>query len=273
MSSENKLDELHRVETELLAETVKLFEKHDIKYYAIGGTLLGAIRHGGFIPWDDDIDLAVPREEYVRLIEIMRHEENPIVGMKYYRDEPQLYYYPMRLVHKGYITDDPRDVTGKCNPWIDVFPIDGWTEGKIGGRIFKAKMMTYRLLLALHYSDNLRDIKRSKIERIIIKTAQITHIGKLINPTKVKDKIDKTLSANKISKCHIVGTCMGAYFFHEFVPRSYFGEGTTVTFEGIEVKAPVKVHKYLTHMYGNYMELPPEDKRIIHVSGEITKVE
>ena len=78
-------------------------------------------------------------------------------------------------------------------------------------------------------------------------------------------KISITLSANNMDDSELSGTCMGAYYFHEFTKTEYFGVGTDILFEGLMVRAPEKIDEYLTHMYGNYMELPPVEKRISHM--------
>ena len=270
---DKNLEKLHNVELELLRAVLDIFEKYHITYYVIGGTLLGAVRHKGFIPWDDDIDFAVPRDDYRRLISVMESVSSPIVGMHYYKREPQLYYYPIRLYHKCYAIRDVREKDKESNPWIDVIPMDGMPDGAVKHKTFRYKMLYYRFLLGLHYSDRLRDIKRSLPERMIIKFAQITHIGKLVDPTKIKDKIDRLLSSNRIEDCKMAGTCMGAYFFHEFVPKEYFGRGCMLPFESLQVCGPERTHEYLTHMFGNYMELPPENERVTHFDGNIRKID
>ena len=266
---------LHDAERELLIEVLELFERHSIDYFAIGGTLLGAVRNKGFIEWDDDIDLAVPRESYVRLIQVMNEaeSENELVGMEYYKNDPELYFYPVRIVNKKYIITDSRLKDRDSHPWIDILPVDAWPEGAISGRVFKLKMLWYRFLLGLHYSDNLRDKKRSSMEKLIIGFAHVTHVGRLIDPTKVKDKIDKTLSEANYKKHKVAGTCMGAYFFKEFVPVSYFGDGSIVEFEGIDLKAPQKVDKYLKHIYGSDYMIPLQNgDSNMHTDGQIRKV-
>ena len=272
MQDNEILNKLHEAETELLKEAVRIFKENNIRYYVIGGTLLGAVRHKGFIPWDDDIDIAVPRKDYVRMIDLMHGLDDPILGMHYYRDEPELYYYPVRLFHRKYAIRDPRDKERDSNPWIDVLPIDGLPDGGIRKAFFRMRMLYYRFLLGLHYSGNLRDIRRSLPERMIIRFAQVTGIGRRVDPTRVKDRIDRLLSSNGAENCAYAGTCMGAYFFREFVPVEYFGSGTTVTFEGLTVTGPEQTDNYLRHMYGDYMQLPPEEDRVVHIYGDIRRI-
>ncbi len=261
---DNNLKKLHSIETEILKRFVRLCDDNSITYYIIGGTLIGAVRHGGFIPWDDDIDIAVPRSDYYKLINVMHKCKDDILGMEYYKDDESLYFYPIKIVDKTSYIYEPRRKDGKAHPWIDILPLDGAPTGEISARIFKFRMLYYKLMLGIHYADNLRDIKRSSLEKMVIKFAKVTHVGRFINPTRIKDKLDILLASHSVEKSKIVGTCMGAYFFHEFVPKKYFGNGSRVTFEGLDVNAPEQVEKYLTHMYGDYMKLPPVEKQVAH---------
>lgn len=256
------LRQLQEIEIKLFQRLIKICESNSLQYYIIGGTLLGAVRHGGFIPWDDDIDIAMPRHDYKKLIQIMRNNRTPETEMRWYKENERIYYYPIKIVDARYKVRDARADSGYSNPGIDILPLDGKPDNKVEATIFTLKMYWYRFLLGLHYIDNIRSMKRPLYQWAIIKMAKLVKIGKLINPTIVKDRIDSELSSHSIDNCRIVGTCMGAYFFHEFVPKEYFGNGTQIAFEGILARAPERIDVYLKHMYGDYMMLPPEEKRV-----------
>ena len=259
--NQDTLNELHRIELDLLARFIDICNSENITYYIIGGTLLGAVRHGGFIPWDDDVDIAVPRDDYYRLIRVMRRAEDDEIGMQYYKDDPSLYFYPVKIINKKYKVTDLRSADGYGHPWLDILPIDGLPDGKLRSSFFHSRMSFYRLLLGLHYIDRIRTIKRPWYQQLAISVGRKTQIGRLIDPTAVKDRIDRLLSSHRIDDCGYIGTCMGAYFFKEFVPKDYFGDGASVYFDGIELNAPEQIDAYLTHMYGDYLTLPPVEKR------------
>lgn len=269
--TDKTLRDLQLAEIEIFKVFQTICEAHQLNYFIIGGTLIGAVRHGGFIPWDDDIDVAMPREDYEKFIRIFKEQHVQPIDIAYYKDNPSLYFYPVRLVNNQVQITDPR--TNQPAPvWMDILPIDGLPNQAMHRKLFKLKMNSYRLALGLHYIDQLRDTKRDWKQRLAITFGKVTKIGKLFNPTKVKNRLDATLKSHSIEQCDVIGTCMGAYYFKEFVPKDYFGSGTTIEFEGMQVRAPEQVDAYLTHMYGDYMQLPPEHEQLaqhINVKTEI----
>lgn len=121
-----KMSEVQKYMLNILKELVSIFDEHDIKYYMIGGTLLGAIRHKGYIPWDDDIDLAIPRDDYDRFLEIANDILPNSLTLRTYDDESYHHYYFARIVDTRYKILRMGSVKEREEElWIDLFPLDG----------------------------------------------------------------------------------------------------------------------------------------------------
>ena len=263
----NNIDELHRVDLEIVKEVVRICDKHNLTYYIIGGTLLGAIRHKGFIPWDDDVDLSMPRSDYERFLTIAEMELKANLKLVNYKTDPSYQYYITRICDVNTKVIEKRIGNDKkyTNASIDIFPIDGTPNNKFLRKIYYFRVMLHRALMSLCYKDSIdRERKRSKIENIILFIMEKIHIEKFISPNKEKNKIDKLLKRQKVEESNYIGTIMGAYRTREIVPKIFFGNGAYYEFEGIMLRGPEMFSEYLTHMYGNYMELPPVENRKTH---------
>ena len=120
------MQKLHDIEIDILKQTLAVIERHGLKYFMLGGTLLGAIRHKGFIPWDDDIDIGMPRTDYNRFIEIAGSElKNPYQIHTCMNEKGKYSYYFARIENikiklEKYATENKTVVPA----WIDVFPLD-----------------------------------------------------------------------------------------------------------------------------------------------------
>lgn len=259
--------ELQKVDLNIVKEVVRICDIYKLKYYIIGGTLLGAIRHKGFIPWDDDIDLAMPREDYEKFLEIASNEINKNFKIVNFKNDPLYQYYITRILDLNTKVTESRIGNDYRNTYasIDVFPIDGTPNYTLIRNIYYLRVMSHRAIMSLCYKDSIdRSRKRSIKEQILLYIMEKLPIEKMTTPYKQKCKIDKLLKSQKIDNSNYIGTIMGAYRTREIVPKEYFGEGEFYEFEGIKLRGPSLYHEYLTHMYGDYMKLPPESERKTH---------
>ena len=267
----DSIRDLQMIDLEILKEVIRICEKIKTKYYVIGGTFLGAVRHKGFIPWDDDIDIAMPREDYEKFLEAANTELNSKYKVLNYRTDPDFHYCITRLVDTTKEVIEKRDRTKKSFVAIDIFPIDGTPNNKILRKLYYFNIMKHRAILSLCYKENIdKERKRKKSEKILIAILTKIPFNKIFSARKEKIIIDKKLSKQDIKKSNNIGTIMGAYRTREIVPKEYFGKGAYYDFEDIKVMGPEMYDEYLTHMYGDYMTIPKNVDRKTHY--EIVKV-
>lgn len=270
MNSELRL--LQESENEILRAFVSVCEKNSLSYYLSYGTLLGAKRHCGFIPWDDDIDVAMPREDYdIFCNRVYSELPHGFKFRSFYTDGTYDSYVP-RIENDSVIMTD---MSGhEYYSWIDIFPIDGLPPANsFSNRLHKIRLMKRRILINIARMSTGIDFnaqKRGKKEKFILAILRILNIGKLINHDKQYKQLDKEL---KKYDAHKTGNCvdfLGEKFKDE-CPISYYGQGRKLLFEGSEMQVPVETEKILKLLYGDYMQLPPEEQRNVHNLKSVRK--
>lgn len=261
------IDLLHQVDMEIAKEVLRICEKYNLTYYMLGGTMLGAIRHKGFIPWDDDIDLGMPRDDYEKFLEIAPAELAEHLKVVNYRTNPEYMYYITRILDTQ--TKVVEERIGNDNKYtnasIDIFPIDGTPNNGFLRKIYYFRVMYHRALMSLCYKDSIdRKRSRGKAEKLLLWVMEHIPVEKMTTPYKQKCKIDKLLRKQKVAGSKYIGNIMGAYRTREIVPAEYYGEGAFYPFEDMQMRGFSMYDEYLTYTYGDYMQLPPEESRKTH---------
>lgn len=231
---------------------------NNICYYAVGGTVIGAVRHKGFIPWDDDIDLVVPREDYNRLIaEFNKQIDHYILESPYSGNNDYLYSYAKLYDTETTLTEKTR-YPCRRGIYIDIFPLDGigMTE-KEALENFK-KVDRKNMFLMTRTCVIRKDRSWYKNASILVSSIIPSFF---VNNKKLSISIDKLANSFNNDNASYVANLMGAYRTKEIVKKELFGTPTLYKFEDIEVFIPEKYNDYLTQIYGNWKELPPEGKR------------
>ena len=254
------LDEIHSAEVEILRWLNKICKEHNIALCLAGGTLLGAIRHKGFIPWDDDIDLMIPRDEYDDLIAILEKIDDERYSIVSMRDQNSLFAYAKIIDKFIYLEQEKNTREVTSNLWIDIFPVDGLPENENAMRKTFKKAKFFRMGLSVSNSHDL--IAGNMIKRII-KPIVILPI-KLFGSWRWLKKLDKLCRRIPFGATSNVGVICGGYGSKECMPYKDWIRYTSAEFEGDSYSVPGCWEYYLTSLYGNYMELPPEEKRHMH---------
>ena len=262
------IDLLHEIDLKIVKEVVKICKDNNLKYYMLGGTMLGAIRHKGFIPWDDDIDLGLPRKDYEKFLEIAPNILPSNMKLVNYKTNKDYHYYITRIldintrVIEERIENDNEKFT---NASIDIFPLDGTPNNILLRKIYFFRVLYHRALMALCYKDSIdKKRTRSKKEKLLLKIMMKLPIEKITTPYKQKCKIDKLLKKQDFNNSRYVGNIMGAYRIREIVPKEWYGNGGLYKFEDIMLNGLEKYDDYLKYTYGDYMKLPTTDRRKTH---------
>lgn len=256
---------------DILHVLIDIFEEENIHYYMLGGTMLGAVRHHGFIPWDDDVDLGVLRHDYERFLKMCEGKLPSYMKLRTYRDDSYHHYYYARIVDTRYHIKRMGSIKERQEElWIDIFPLDGMPAGKIATGVHKCNLLVTRLLYHISCFDkvNIKRPGRPLIDRMIIKFLVVTGLGAFfssLDSSRLLDRIDRLLKKYPVSESNYVFNFMGStHAFREIFSKRCFGENTKYKFEDMELVGPKYYDFYLKSLYGDYMKLPPENERNIH---------
>lgn len=270
INASKEINEVQIYMLDMLKRLVAIFDENNIKYYIIGGTLLGAIRHKGYIPWDDDIDLAIPRDDYDRFLEIGKKILPDSFTLRTYDDNSYHHYYFARVVDTRYRILRQGSIKEREEElWIDLFPLDGLPKNKVFRVIHKIRLL--RLKLLYHFASfdkvNLMRPNRPLYQRAIIKAYMIWPFKTKKGYKPILDKIDKLLKKVSLDKSDYYMEFMGSSIpFRETCTKEQYGEGKLYDFEDIKLIGPEDAEFYLSHVYGDYMMLPPKEKRNYHAA-------
>ena len=254
-------EQIHDCEIEMLKLFVTICEKHNLNYYLAGGTLLGAVRHHGFIPWDDDIDILMTRDDYDRFL---TYADEIAESGRYFIASCELGNLNMPFCRifdrKTHILSLHSKDSFEQNLWVDILPLDGLPDDdRIVEKLFK-KSLFWRMILKIQKARPeksktfLKRICKYVIKFITLPWGPKTTAG-IIN------KISRTYS---VDSCNYIGGIAMGYGPQEKMPKEEYLKTVKVEFEGMLLNAPSCWDYYLTRLYGDYMQLPPEDQRIAH---------
>lgn len=262
------LRKLQLLEVSLLQKFQEICKENELTYYLMGGGLIGALRHGGFIPWDDDLDIVMPRKDYDKFLSVC----NGGIEGGYGLVNSETDFDPNWNMPFSKIIDLQSEIekpmafeTIKDNVWIDIFPIDGTPNNSIRRWLHMQHALFLRYWMILTDINHLSGKKKRPFyESWILALFTKIPLFKRINTAKVASLLTKCMRKYKYDVSYYCCNYIGRYRSREIHPRERWGEPAVLLFEGIEVKVPGMYHDLLTQIYGNYMQLPPENQRVAH---------
>ena len=255
------LRKLQLKELDTLVYFKEFCEKNNLLFYLCGGCCIGSLRTGGFIPWDDDIDILMPRDDYEKLYKLWDNDKQE--RFKLLRTDEKIF--------TGNIFTTIVDTETTCvkanqahldipfGIMMDIFPIDGCPKGKFKRTMQKLNAMIYSLFLAQIVPENHGGIMAlgSKFLLSIVKSPKARE--------KKWRNAERRMSKYKISDCeYITELCEGVHSMQPEYPKEWFASAVYREFEGLQMPIPVGYDPYLKKAFGDYMKLPPEDKQKPH---------
>lgn len=259
VTSERK--KLFVVLLDMLLEFDKVCKKHNLTYFLDGGSMIGAVRHHGFIPWDDDIDVCMPRRDYEKFVTLVEEFKNPYFLQTPYTD-PEYFYSPARIRNTNTTAIVETFAYQKFNHgiWMSIFPLDNWkynteTEVEKINELIKDNS-TYMRMTNPHLDEKNKERVRNYSGR---------------NPLETYEEIQKIaqqFNAQSTGYVSAVVSCVLPYS-KKIWKEEDFTSAIFVDFEGYKIPIPKGYNHILTTVFGDYMELPPIEERGLHHSGTI----
>lgn len=261
-------NEIRQIEFELLKKFDTFCKENSIHYFLSNGTLLGAIKYKGFIPWDDDIDVLVPRVDYEKLLSLYRDDKRYKL---FAFEKDSKYRFPFaKLCDLDTQKEEKNTDNGvKLGVDIDIFPLDAWENDlKLAHREVRRinKKMFYLGLTKLCWADSENQVKRAvkRVAMIFFKIIGSKYFIKSIIKDCIKDEKKDSPYLGCKSWC--------IYGKREIIPANVFAENIEVEFEGKLFPAPIGYDAYLRSIYGDYEKDPPLEKQKTHHSFEAYKL-
>lgn len=258
------LEQMQQVYLELLKEFDCLCREHGLRYDLAGGSLLGAVRHGGFIPWDDDIDVCMPRPDYLHLLEL---KERGLLKLPFGRDVLSHRDQTFARHFGRYVRHDVRRLSDMAEdndcPYIgmDIFPIDGLPEGKLAFRWQCFRIRQLRRFL-------LTSVERKGTSRKGAVAAKIKDLYrpllKKIGPYRIAAHLDRVCSRISFESAKYVGAVTGMYGERERWLKEQMLPQKRMKFEDTEACVFENYDIYLSNLFGDYMRLPPVEQQVPH---------
>ncbi len=265
MITQDTIDKVQRVESEIMRQIDEICRRHNLTYFAIGGTALGAVRHQGFIPWDDDIDVGMPRKDYEAFLKCAASELPEEYHIQNFFTEPAapFYFTKIRKNNTRFVEFYLKDENIHQGIFVDIFPFDNVPKNPT---LCKLHFRVSRFLYQLFLSKSLTTVCSSRFEQ---KDNDKTKIRKVLHfmltpipKSWLFHLLDHSVQMFNGQECdeisHIVRRRLRVYL-KDLYPITYLPFGSD------HMPVPNNYDAYLKAQFGSYDKLPPEDKRYGHL--------
>ena len=251
-------EESKRLQLEILDGIDRFCQERGLRYSLAYGTLIGAVRHQGFIPWDDDIDLMMPRPDYDRFRKEFRAEGLYLVDLAGRDDCVETF---VKVCKEGTVMVDKNFGRELWGVNVDVFPVDGAPSEGLEGHYASLNALREKAFQICPYYKSVPAGRFPLMLKYALKRLRYFYPGSFRS---LKQKLVEGQKALSFDSCETVGVYFAAEKTRTFLEKNVYEEIGKLPFEGREYPALIHIDAYLTQLYGDYMKLPPVEKRVSH---------
>lgn len=266
--SRDDLRRLQLAELQIALDVKELCEKHGIRYALLGGSALGARRHRGFIPWDDDVDMGMLREDFDRFVEVARRELPDDLYLQYWLDDPHMGapFAKVRRNNTLMLELSSTNTGGHKGISIDIFPFDNVADG-FGQHLWKLQLKFFKRVVRHQTGYTMNELPL----RLYLVDLPVRIISRLLPRERAKRKLHRLMTRFRDLQTDNVIAVGGAYDFRkDTLKRTWLSDLAPCEFEGRHFLCPADLDGYLAHMYRDFMSYPPvEQRRTTHAILEL----
>ncbi len=254
---------LQTIQLDILRTTTEILQKHGINIFLVAGSCIGAVRHGGFIPWDDDIDVGLMRTDYEKAREILIEElPEGYTWCDHLTEKEYPYNFgKVRKDNTAFVHGGDAHLNIHHGIYIDVFPHDFVSADLEEFRSALKKVKKLKQKIDLKCMSYKKHGKFRPIWQLL--PIAVAHL--LVNKQKTQNKLDAFIKKiDEAKETEYICNYFGIYGERERIRRDWFDKGKEVMFETVSATIPSDYDRYLSHLYGDYMTPPPKEKRVSH---------
>lgn len=267
-SDRGDLSKLHDVLMNIAAAFADVCHRLGLRYYLAEGSLLGAVRHGGIIPWDDDMDFVMPRPDYDRFL-----REAPALLPEDFRlttyengNGGLRWFFKLEDLRTSVLCEAQKEQS-VLPAWVDVFPLDGLPDSSVLRKWANFRILVRRALMQFSQFEKTVNVKKQNRplhERILIGVGKRISLEKVLDTRSLMRGLDRMLRKYPFDRKKYCINAASAYKSRATMPREWYGQGREYPFGPLRLTGPDHPECILRQLYGDYQTLPPEEQRNIH---------
>ncbi|MCR4874150.1 MAG: LicD family protein [Clostridia bacterium] len=254
------IKEIRKILLEIASEIKQICEENKLRFFMSGGTLLGAVRHKGFIPWDDDIDFHMPRPDYEKFIQI--YNSKPRTNILHCQETNPNYLYSYAKLAKGntLLIEKGCHSGVEMGVYIDIFPIEGVGDTVEGALELMNKIdMPIKLLMSYRMDAYRKHVSLKKNLQVV--AAKI--MAKFYGFKKLSNTVNTLAQTYNYDESKYIASFIDEVGERRIYPKEAYDEVVYLDFEDMKLPAPAGYDMVLTKFYGDYMTLPPKEKQVL----------